>query len=146
MKAKKAFEKVEQEMRRLDLLPAQCRAARGLLGWEEYDLADASGHDFADICDFERGNPRANLNISDRAKLTLGFRAAGVTFWRSKDGIGVRISFSRRRRARGKVPPGEMPHEADTGGGPWASPPALAAATPGGVAEAAPADETGGEA
>lgn len=35
--------------------PAQCRGARGLLGWSQSDLAEASKTAMKTIADFERG-------------------------------------------------------------------------------------------
>lgn len=42
-------------MRMPILLPQQCRAARGLLGWSQQQLADMSGVAKQTLADFERG-------------------------------------------------------------------------------------------
>jgi len=39
----------------MSISPAQCRAARGLLGWSQLDLSKASKTATKTIADFERG-------------------------------------------------------------------------------------------
>ena len=39
----------------MSISPAQCRAARGLLGWSQLDLSKASRTATKTIADFERG-------------------------------------------------------------------------------------------
>ncbi len=57
---------------------AQCRAARGLLGWTQYDLADRAGVGVVTVHQFESGinRPRrATGEVIQRA-----FEDAGVVF------------------------------------------------------------------
>jgi len=72
------------------ILPGQSRAARGLLGWSQDDLATASKVAKKTIADFERGArtpyPRT---IAD---LEAAFQAAGIIFIdENGDGPGVRL-------------------------------------------------------
>jgi transcriptional regulator with XRE-family HTH domain len=57
---------------------AQCRAARGLLGWSQAQLAEASKVAIKTIADFERGSrtPYDRTLVNVRA----AFEAAGVEF------------------------------------------------------------------
>lgn len=60
------------------MITAQCRAARGLLGWTQERLAGESGVSLTTVRNFERGatNPtRVNL-----AAMRNAFEAAGVDF------------------------------------------------------------------
>lgn len=70
--------------------PAQCRAARALLGLEQGDLANAAGVARATLIDFEKGQraPRA----STAAALQNALEAAGVEFIAENGGgAGVRL-------------------------------------------------------
>lgn len=70
--------------------PAQCRAARALLGMEQGELATASGIARATVIDFEKGDrtPRAATVSALRAAL----EAAGVHFIAENGGgPGVRL-------------------------------------------------------
>jgi transcriptional regulator with XRE-family HTH domain len=62
----------------MSFIPAQCRAARGLLGWSQARLATASQLAAETIADFERqsGAPEAPALAAARAAL----EAAGVEF------------------------------------------------------------------
>jgi transcriptional regulator with XRE-family HTH domain len=71
------------------LTPAQCRAARALLGWSQESLVEASQVAKKTIADFERGArfPRPRT-LSD---LRRGFESAGVIFIGGNgEGPGVR--------------------------------------------------------
>jgi DNA-binding XRE family transcriptional regulator len=60
------------------MLPAQCRAARGLLRWNQDDLADAAAVSTVTVRNFEneKSTPqRATIEVMRRA-----FEAAGVEF------------------------------------------------------------------
>ena len=75
--------------------PAQCRAARGLLGWSQSDLSEASKTATKTVADFERGArvpyPRTLEDI--RAALEL----AGVEFIAENGGgPGVRLRKAKR--------------------------------------------------
>jgi transcriptional regulator with XRE-family HTH domain len=57
---------------------AQCRAARGLLGWLQADLVERSGVSKKTIVDFERGTTRPYRQTL--ARLVVAFEAAGIEF------------------------------------------------------------------
>jgi transcriptional regulator with XRE-family HTH domain len=71
------------------LSPVQSRAARGLLGWSEADLAAKAGLDAGFVRDFEAGTgdpPSGQVEVLRSALMT-----AGVAF--SEDGSsGVRLT------------------------------------------------------
>jgi transcriptional regulator with XRE-family HTH domain len=73
---------------RTSILPAQCRAARALLGWSQAQLAHEAAVSKQTLVDFERGArqpyPRTLADI--RAAL----EAAGVEFTNG-DAPGVRL-------------------------------------------------------
>jgi len=75
--------------------PAQCRAARGLLGWSQSELSKASKTATKTVADFERGAripyPRTLDDI--RAALEMG----GVEFIdKNGGGPGVRLRKAER--------------------------------------------------
>lgn len=72
--------------KRQTITPAQIRAARGLLGWKQTDLASASDVSEASIKNIERG--LASPKPRTLAALETSLRAAGVSF---VDG-GVKMS------------------------------------------------------
>jgi transcriptional regulator with XRE-family HTH domain len=60
------------------MAPAQCRAARGLVGWSQAELAEAAKVGVTTVRNFERGATaptRATLDVMRRA-----LEAAGVEF------------------------------------------------------------------
>lgn len=61
-----------------EITPAQCRAARGLLGWTQKDLADRSGVSTPTVVGFERGENRPQA--ATLAKLVACLERAGITF------------------------------------------------------------------
>jgi transcriptional regulator with XRE-family HTH domain len=69
---------------------AQCRAARGLLGWSQQKLADHAGVGMMTVHQFERDGSqprRATQDVVQRA-----FEAAGVEFIdENGGGAGVRL-------------------------------------------------------
>ena len=70
------------------LTSAQCRAARGLIGWNQQQLADAAGVGVATVRLFEAGKGeqrRSTLSVIKRA-----FEAAGVEFTNGNQ-PGVRL-------------------------------------------------------
>src|SRR5262245_397025 len=88
------------------ITPAQCRAARGLLAWNQQELADKAGVGIVTVHQLEAGTSeprRATLDVIRRA-----FERAGVEFIEQNGGgSGVRLrkreelrSSSRRSRAR----------------------------------------------
>lgn len=69
---------------------AQSRAARGLLGWSQNDLADRSKVGRASIADFESG--KRTPYERTLAELRAALEAAGVIFIAENgDGPGVRL-------------------------------------------------------
>lgn len=81
----------------LVITPSQCRAARGLLGWNQEDLATRAGVSQVTVHQLEAGSTqprRATLDVIRRA-----FEKAGVEFIdENGGGPGVRL----RRRSKGK--------------------------------------------
>ena len=71
------------------MTPAQCRAARAMLGLEQGEVADSAGIARATLIDFEKGQriPRQATVASIRAAL----EAAGVQFLDNGEGPGVRL-------------------------------------------------------
>ncbi len=79
------------------LLREQCRAARGLIGWSQSDLAEAARVARQTVVDFERGarQPHANNLAAIRAAL----ERAGVTIIEENGGgPGVRLAKRGRKR------------------------------------------------
>lgn len=73
-----------------DISPDQCRAARGLLGWSQDDLAKQSGVTKKSIADYERG---ATTKPQPRTlrDLRSALEAAGIEFiFPNGGGAGVR--------------------------------------------------------
>lgn len=72
------------------ITPAQCRAARGLVGWSQQDLAGHAGVGTVAIHQLESGTSqprRATLDVIRRA-----FESAGVDFIdENGGGAGVRL-------------------------------------------------------
>ncbi len=69
--------------------PAQTRAARGLLGLTEQQLADMADLSVSTIVEFERGRPVHDGLV---ATIQVALEAAGVDFIPEKDsGQGVRL-------------------------------------------------------
>jgi transcriptional regulator with XRE-family HTH domain len=76
------------------LTPAQCRAARGLIDWNQQQLADAAGVGVATIRLFEAGKGeqrRATLSVIRQA-----LEAAGVEFTNGEQ-PGVRVKPRRQK-------------------------------------------------
>jgi transcriptional regulator with XRE-family HTH domain len=76
---------------------AQCRAARGLLGWSQQNLADRAGVGIMTIHQFEKGGSqprRATLEVVRRA-----FENAGVEFIdENGGGAGLRLRKPGKRK------------------------------------------------
>jgi len=78
----------------LILSPAQCKAARGLLGLTQPKLAEAAGLGLSTIVDFERG--RRQVSDDATASIRAALEAAGIEFvpagpYSGDGGIGVRL-------------------------------------------------------
>lgn len=77
-------------IRHMNLTPAQCRAARGLVNMTQQQLAEASGVSLRTITHFEKGG-RTPIPAILRA-LKDALEAAGVIFIPSNgEGAGVRL-------------------------------------------------------
>lgn len=57
---------------------SQCRAARGLLGWTQQDLADASGLSKTAINNFEKGH--SDIKAESLNAIRLAFESASIEF------------------------------------------------------------------
>ena len=80
------------------LTPSQCRAARGLLGWTQENLARQSAVAKKTIADFERGAPRRQQPRT-LADLRASFERAGLEFIDEDEG-GEGLRFRQRRDER----------------------------------------------
>lgn len=60
------------------MTPAQCRAARAMLGMTQPELAEAAGFGLSSIVDFERDRRIVSRQAVDRMQEAL--EAAGVVF------------------------------------------------------------------
>lgn len=78
--------------------PRLCRAGRSFLGWEQADLAEASGVSKSTIGAFERRGEDARLTTMNNRALVEAFEAAGLEFI-AENGGGAGIRF--RNRADG---------------------------------------------
>jgi transcriptional regulator with XRE-family HTH domain len=85
------------------ITPAQCRAARGLIGWNQQDLAKEARVGVVTVHQLETGvsQPRrATLDVIKRA-----FEAAGVEFIdENGGGPGVRLRKPHQPGKRKKAP------------------------------------------
>jgi transcriptional regulator with XRE-family HTH domain len=81
--------------REMTFLPEQCRAARGLVGWTQTDLAERAGVSRSTIRDFECG--RHALHRATEAQLVRALDAAGVDLIGpcEAEGPGVRLKRPR---------------------------------------------------
>ena len=80
------------------MTPAQCRAARALLGMEQGEVAETAGIARATLIDFEKGQrlPRVQTVAAIRAAL----ESAGVIFVEENgEGPGVRLRKARSPNA-----------------------------------------------
>jgi transcriptional regulator with XRE-family HTH domain len=77
--------------------PAQLRAARGLVGWSQRDLAERSGMDINTVKNFEQG--RSNPGRSTLIAWRNAFAAAGVMFLDDDEGYGAGVRFRKSRKS-----------------------------------------------
>lgn len=71
--------------------PSQSRAARGLIGWSQTDLAEAAGMSLPTVKRYETGTG-AKVSPEAVAKLQAALEAAGVVFIEENGGgPGVRL-------------------------------------------------------
>ena len=74
----------------MPITASQCRAARGLIGWSQEQLASASKVAKATIANFELGKRSPYDRTLD--DLIAAFEAAGVQFIAENgEGLGVRL-------------------------------------------------------
>jgi DNA-binding XRE family transcriptional regulator len=74
------------------LTPRLCRAARALVGYEQKDLAEASGVSKSTIGAFEIKEETARLSTMNNKALIEAFEAAGVGFIpENGHGPGIRL-------------------------------------------------------
>ena len=76
--------------------PAQLRAARGLLGWSQTDLARSAGLSLPTV---KRVEGELEVSVSDQAKgkIRVALEAAGIVFIEENGGgAGVRLKKPRR--------------------------------------------------
>ena len=80
------------------ITPQQLRAARGLLGWSQSELAARAGLSLPTVKRVETGTgPRVSDDA--RAKLERALEAAGIEFLdENGGGLGVRFWKPRRRK------------------------------------------------
>ena len=73
------------------MIPEQCRAARGWLGWSQQDLADRANVGLSTVRDFEAGRrqPIANNLVA----MQLAFERAGIHLVFGPDGEATGIEF-----------------------------------------------------
>ena len=77
----------------MEISPAQCRAARGLLDWSQEDLARAAGLSRSTIKDFEAG--RHELQRASASQLVQSLMTAGIILLPATGaglGAGVRLA------------------------------------------------------
>jgi transcriptional regulator with XRE-family HTH domain len=75
----------------------QIRAARGLLGWSQTDLADRAKLSLITIKRFEAGfGPSVSDEVREKAQKAL--EAAGIEFI-NENGGGAGVRFRKRRKA-----------------------------------------------
>lgn len=73
----------------VDISPAQCRAARALLGVTQPELAKAAGFGLSTIVDFEKD--RRVVSSTARRQIQKALEDAGIIFiFENGDGVGVR--------------------------------------------------------
>ena len=79
----------------MSITPAQCRGARGLLGWSQSDLSEASKTATKTIADFERGAREPYARTLEDVRGAL--ERAGVDFIpENGGGPGVRLREAQR--------------------------------------------------
>ena len=72
------------------ILPNQCRAARGLLGWTQEQLATCAGVGLSTVRDFELGSRKPISR--NREAILNAFEKAGIIFIpENGEGPGVRL-------------------------------------------------------
>ena len=75
----------------------QCRGARGLLGWTQQDLADASGLSKTAINNFEKGH--SDIKADSLKAIRMAFETSDIEFL---ENTGIRKKSEHTRILRGK--------------------------------------------
>jgi DNA-binding XRE family transcriptional regulator len=73
------------------MTPEQCRAARGWLGWSQFDLAQRASVAKNTIYEFETGRRLPGRN--NLAAIRRAVEAGGITLLFDGDGKGIGISL-----------------------------------------------------
>jgi len=81
----------------MPILPAQCRAARGLLAWSQEMLAKQADVGLSTVRDLE--TERREISAAMATKIRTAFERAGVVFL-DADGGGPGVRLRRRPKAR----------------------------------------------
>jgi transcriptional regulator with XRE-family HTH domain len=84
------------QYRKMTLLPAQCRAARALLGWSREQLAEQAEVAHRTIVDFEREARRPHEQTLSRLRAALERR--GVVFIVADGSAGAGVRFAAPHR------------------------------------------------
>jgi len=75
------------------MTPAQCRAARALIGMTQTELADAAGFGLSTIVDFEK--ERRIVSTAAQVRMREALEEAGVEFI-SENGGGAGVRLRKR--------------------------------------------------
>ena len=78
----------------MSISPAQCRGARGILGWSQSDLSEASKTATKTIADFERGARAPYARTLQDVRHAL--EKAGIEFI-AENGGGAGVRLRKRR-------------------------------------------------
>jgi transcriptional regulator with XRE-family HTH domain len=79
----------------MSISPAQCRGARGLLGWSQSELSEASKTATKTVADFERGAREPYQRTLEDVRAAL--EKAGIEFIEENGGgAGVRLRKAKR--------------------------------------------------
>jgi transcriptional regulator with XRE-family HTH domain len=81
------------EMPLFVLTPSLCRAARGLVGWQQLDLSEKSGVSKSMIGAFEAKGGQATMSPVHSDAIIAAFEAAGLRFI-AEDGAGAGVRFA----------------------------------------------------
>ena len=79
------------------ITPAQCRAARGLLAWTQYDLANRAGVGIVTVHQFEAGLSQPRRSTGE--VIRRAFETAGVAFIEENGGGGPGVRLSQRTKS-----------------------------------------------
>ena len=80
----------------IEITPAQCRAARALLGWTQPQLAEAAKLGLSTVVDFEKS--RRQVSSEAVGAISSALRDRGVEFTNG-DAPGVRLIGKQRNNA-----------------------------------------------